>query len=69
MEVARTTQDTVEAMADSAEWLSSRIEGLAGCISDSAARCEDRLLSGLEDEEFENLVVSKLGIAQSRSKW
>ena len=69
MEVARTTRDSVEAMADSAEWFAGRIEGLTGCISDSAARCEDQLLAGLENDEFESLVVSKLGIAQSRSKW
>ena len=74
MEVAKKTQHAVEAVENTTEWLSRRMEEFTRGLVDGAAACEDAFITmAFENENLDEFdtVVSRLGVVSttSKSKW
>jgi hypothetical protein len=59
MEVARTTQHTVEVVEDTAEWLAQGVDCLSKSLTESAIACEDAY--NAFENDFDSAAVSRYG--------
>lgn len=64
MEVARTTQHTVEVIEDTAEWLAQGVDCISKSLTESAIACEDAYNEF--ENDFDSTVVSRYGKSSIR---